>query len=125
MMALLVLQSSELELSLPKWSVGVLQSTFSILMKVFPSPYVLFFGPERNYHHSFQIREPHRFSSCCTPQDVPRDATPKSFFLLIWQWEGPESKSRCHLQGFRGRKRWRLGLIVFQMVASNIMVELK
>lgn len=48
-----------LKFHFPSGQVWVLQSTCSVLLKHFPSPYVLFFEPERNYHCSFQIREPH------------------------------------------------------------------
>lgn len=42
----------------PRGQFGVLQITRCVLLKLF-SPYILFFGPERNYCCSFQTREFH------------------------------------------------------------------
>lgn len=117
-------EDSNLNFSLPTWSVwGSADHSLCPVEALFSLYFMLWARKELSLQFPNQ-GVPH-FSSCCTPRDVPRDATPKAFFLLIWQWEGPQSKSKCHLQDFRSRKHWWLGLIVSQTVASNIMVELK
>lgn len=44
----------ELNFHFPSSQVCVLWSAFSVLLKIFPSPYVLVFEPGGNYHCSFQ-----------------------------------------------------------------------
>jgi len=109
----------------PSGRFGVLQSTFSILLKVFPSPCVLFFGPERNYHCSFQIREPH----ISVPVALPRMSLVMLLLRLSSYRSGNEKGLKVKVpvicRTSEAEKSWWLGLIVFQTVASNIMVKLK
>lgn len=112
----------ELNFHFPSSQVCVLWSGFSVLLKIFPSPYVLVFEPGGTITAASKLGSL-MFQFLLHSPGCPSWCSAKAFFLLIWQWEGPKSKS--HLQDYRGRKSWWLDLIVFQMGVSNVMVELQ